>query len=195
MDFLHVRIPLSQERLVPEDPRSQVRTATPVGRRPRVGVPSPPSRCPVGQRRSAPTLTLRCKRYGQSPEDHQVLGSGTRTPAPTAGSTPEAKVPIRLTVRQEEYCRQAVDIHRFCYNLAVQDPPVLPPQPAASGPAGWTSARPSTPASGRTTPSSPRSQPLWPPAPSGTSARPWTIGGGWREICLIGDGGAIQRPA
>ena len=31
-----------------------------------------------------------------------------------------AKVPIRLTVRQEEYCRQAVDIHRFCYNLAVR---------------------------------------------------------------------------
>ena len=30
-----------------------------------------------------------------------------------------AKVPIRLTVRQEEYCRQAIDIHRFCYNLAV----------------------------------------------------------------------------
>ena len=25
-----------------------------------------------------------------------------------------------LTVRQEEYCRQAVDIHRFCYNLAVR---------------------------------------------------------------------------
>ena len=31
-----------------------------------------------------------------------------------------AKVPIQLTVRQEEYCRQAVDIHRFCYNLAVR---------------------------------------------------------------------------
>ena len=31
-----------------------------------------------------------------------------------------AKVPIRLTVRQEEYCRKAVDIHRFCYNLAVR---------------------------------------------------------------------------
>ena len=31
-----------------------------------------------------------------------------------------AKVPIRLTVRQEEYCRQAIDIHRFCYNLAVR---------------------------------------------------------------------------
>ena len=29
-------------------------------------------------------------------------------------------MPIRLTVRQEEYCRQAVDIHRFCYNLAVR---------------------------------------------------------------------------
>ena len=31
-----------------------------------------------------------------------------------------AKVPIRLTVRQEEYCRQAIDIHRFCCNLAVR---------------------------------------------------------------------------
>ena len=31
-----------------------------------------------------------------------------------------AKVPIRLAVRQEEYCRQAIDIHRFCYNLAVR---------------------------------------------------------------------------
>ncbi len=31
-----------------------------------------------------------------------------------------AKVPIRLTVRQETYCRQAIDIHRFCYNLAVR---------------------------------------------------------------------------
>ena len=31
-----------------------------------------------------------------------------------------AKVPIRLTVRQEQYCREAIDIHRFCYNLAVR---------------------------------------------------------------------------
>ena len=31
-----------------------------------------------------------------------------------------AKVPIHLTVWQEEYCRQAIDIHRFCYNLAVR---------------------------------------------------------------------------
>ena len=31
-----------------------------------------------------------------------------------------AKVPVRLTVRQENYCRQAIDIHRFCYNLAVR---------------------------------------------------------------------------
>ena len=30
-----------------------------------------------------------------------------------------AKVPIRLTVRQE-YCRQAINVHRFCYNLAVR---------------------------------------------------------------------------
>ena len=86
-----------------------------------------------------------------------------------------AKVPIRLTVRQEEYCRQAIDIHRFCYNLAVR-PTGSAAATGSSGPAGWTSARPSTPASGRTTPSSPRSQPLLPPAPSGTSARPWTTG-------------------
>ena len=31
-----------------------------------------------------------------------------------------ARVPIRLAVRQEEYCRQAIDIHRFCYNRAVR---------------------------------------------------------------------------
>ena len=31
-----------------------------------------------------------------------------------------AKVPIHLTVRQENYCRDAIDIHRFCYNLAVR---------------------------------------------------------------------------
>ena len=30
------------------------------------------------------------------------------------------KVPIHLTVRQEKYCRQAIDVHRFCYNLAVR---------------------------------------------------------------------------
>ena len=42
-----------------------------------------------------------------------------------------SKVPIRLTVRQEEYCRQAIDIHRFCYNLAVRTHPVLPPQPVS----------------------------------------------------------------
>ncbi len=31
-----------------------------------------------------------------------------------------AKVPIHLTVRQENYCRRAIDVHRFCYNLAVR---------------------------------------------------------------------------
>ena len=31
-----------------------------------------------------------------------------------------ATVPIQLTVRQEEYCRQAISVHRFCYNLAVR---------------------------------------------------------------------------
>ena len=31
-----------------------------------------------------------------------------------------SRVPIRLTIRQQEYCRQAIAIHRFCYNLAVR---------------------------------------------------------------------------
>ena len=43
------------------------------------------------------------------------------------------------------------------------------------GPAGWTSARPSR-LQREDYPSSPRSQPLWPPAPSGTSDRPWKTG-------------------
>ena len=30
-----------------------------------------------------------------------------------------AKVPIRLTIKQEAYCRRAQGIRRFCYNLAV----------------------------------------------------------------------------
>ena len=63
-----------------------------------------------------------------------------------------AKVPINLTVRQEEYCRQAINIHRFCYNLAVGTT-VSAVGTGSSGPVGWTSARLSMPASGRTTPS------------------------------------------
>ena len=61
--------------------------------------------------------------------DSHVEVPGTMTTAPKfrrKNSCPDgwlnagAKVPIRLTVRQEEYCRQAIDIHRFCYNLAVR---------------------------------------------------------------------------
>ena len=29
------------------------------------------------------------------------------------------KAPIHLTVKQEQYCRRAIGINRFCYNLAV----------------------------------------------------------------------------
>ena len=43
---------------------THVRTSTTVGRRPRGGAPSPPSRYPAGQRRNVSTLTLRCKRHG-----------------------------------------------------------------------------------------------------------------------------------
>ena len=53
-------------------------------------------------------------------------------------------------------------------------PPVLPQQPAILAQLDGHQQRPSTPASGRTTPSSPRWPRPPPPAPSGTSARPWT---------------------
>ena len=100
-----------------------------------------PDPCPyLSDRRAAPpcwgsvaALPLPCGPEAQCPDSHvevqapwpisrrpPSLGSGTRIPAPTAGSNAGAKVPIRLTVRQEEYCRQAIDIHRFCYNLAVR---------------------------------------------------------------------------
>ena len=39
---------------------------------------------------------------------------------PEGWLTAGAKVPIHLTVRQEKYCRQAIAVHRFCYNLAVR---------------------------------------------------------------------------
>ena len=53
-----------------------------------------------------------------------------------------AKAPIHLTVRQEQYCRQAVDIHRFCYNLAVRTHRFCR-RNRFPWPAGCTSARPS----------------------------------------------------
>ena len=46
--------------------------------------------------------------------------SRTKNSCPEGWLNAGAKVPIRLTVRQENYCRQAIDIHRFCYNLAVR---------------------------------------------------------------------------
>ena len=30
-----------------------------------------------------------------------------------------ARVPLRLTMKQQEYCQQALGVRRFCYNLAV----------------------------------------------------------------------------
>ena len=47
-------------------------------------------------------------------------GSRRKNSCPDGWLNAGAKVPIHLTVRQEEYCREAVDIHRFCYNLAVR---------------------------------------------------------------------------
>ena len=38
---------------------------------------------------------------------------------PEAWLSAGAKVPIRLTAKQEAYCKHAQDVRRFCYNLAV----------------------------------------------------------------------------
>ena len=115
MDFLHVRIPLFL-KVRPEDRslnRNARRAAPPwwgsVAALPRPSVPA------AGASDSHVEVQAPWPISNRAPS----LGSGTRTPARTGGSTPGAKVPIRLTVRQEEYCRQAIDIHRFCYNLAV----------------------------------------------------------------------------
>ena len=45
---------------------------------------------------------------------------GHKNSCPDGWLNAGAKVHIRLTVRQEEYCRQGINIHRFCYNLAVR---------------------------------------------------------------------------
>ena len=95
-------------------------TSTTVGRRPRGGAPSPPSRCPAGQRRNAPTLTLRCHAPWSLSRKLPLPNPGRKNSCPDGWLHAGAKVPIRLTVRQEQYCRRAIDIHRFCYNLAVR---------------------------------------------------------------------------
>ena len=109
---------------------THVRTSTTFGRRPPFGGPSPLSRCPAGPRRSAPTFTLRCKRHGQSPTDHQAWvqaqkllsrrlaqrrGQGPHPPdRPAGGVLPPGHQhpPVLLQPGRP-------------------DPPVLPPQPAA----------------------------------------------------------------
>ena len=55
-----------------------------------------------------------------NPPETTVPKSRRKNSCPDGWLNAGAKVPIRLTVRQEEYCRQAVHIHRFCYNLAVR---------------------------------------------------------------------------
>ena len=54
------------------------------------------------------------------PEDHCKPRSRRKNSCPDGWLHAGAKVPIHLTVRQEEYCRRAINIHRFCYNLAVR---------------------------------------------------------------------------
>ena len=42
-----------------------------------------------------------------------------RTTCPEGWVPAGAKAPLRLTKKQEQYCRRAIGINRFCYNLAV----------------------------------------------------------------------------
>ena len=45
--------------------------------------------------------------------------SQRKTSCPEGWIPAGARVPIRLTIKQEQYCRKAIGINRFCYNLAV----------------------------------------------------------------------------
>ena len=40
------------------------------------------------------------------------------------------RIPVRLMVKQGQYCQRAIGIRRFCYNLAAATTPVSPDQPA-----------------------------------------------------------------
>ena len=62
---------------------------------------------------------MRCKRHGQSPTEHQAWVQAQEL-LPGRVAPRRGKGPHPPDVRQEEYCRQAIDIHRFCYNLAVR---------------------------------------------------------------------------
>ena len=55
-----------------------------------------------------------------NPPETTASKSRRKNSCPDGWLNAGAKVPIHLTVGQEEYCREAVDIHRFCYNLAVR---------------------------------------------------------------------------
>ena len=67
---------------------------------------------------------------------------------PEAWLSAGAKVPIRLTAKQEAYCKRAQDVRRFCYNWP--SPPTGSTAPTGChGHPGRTSTWPSTPAKGR----------------------------------------------
>ena len=87
-----------------------------------------------------------------------------------------AKVPIHLTVRQEEYCRRAIDIHRFCYNLAVRTHRFCR-RNRLSWPSWMDISKAFNACKREDYPFVTQVAAVLPPAPSGTSARPWTTGG------------------
>ena len=97
--------------------------------------------------------------------------SQRKTSCPEGWMPAGARAPVRLTVKQEQYCRQAIGINRFCYNLAVATHRFHRVN-RPSWPSGRISTRHSTPANMRTIPSLRKSPVVWPRAPSWTSAAP-----------------------
>ena len=87
-----------------------------------------------------------------------------------------AKVPVHLTVRQEEYCRRAIDVHQFCYNLAVRTHRFCR-RNRLSWPSWQDISKAFNACKREDYPFVTQVEPLLPLAPSGTSARPWTTGG------------------
>ena len=102
----------------PRDPCPDLNDRRPEGGAP-FGALSPPSGRPQGRRRESPTLTLRYEHHDPFTRNHRSQVQAQEL-LPGRLAQRRRKGPIHLTVRQEEYCRQAVHIHRFCYNLAVR---------------------------------------------------------------------------
>ena len=87
---------------------------------------------------------------------HTKHNCKSRSSCPEGWMPAGYSVPLRLTVRQEHYCRRAIGITRFIYNLCMAGRIASAAPIACRGLPGRTYTKPSTPASARTTRSSQR---------------------------------------